>query len=173
MILQSHSAMSAVVVPLNIPPLTQAIGVKSKNAIDCGLSVIICIGELPADRDSGSTMVACSQQLAAVKAALTEGDWKSVAIAYEPGWATSENVTVSPHQVQETHAAIRQWISANISAEVAVETRIIYGGPVSAAGCQELYSQPDVNGFLVGAASMKEEFVEIINVTASRSGNVS
>jgi triosephosphate isomerase len=65
----------------------------------------------------------------------------------------------------QTHAQIRDWLAKNISTSVADETRIIYGGSATAANCNELYSQPDINGFLVGGASLKEEFVKIINCT--------
>jgi triosephosphate isomerase len=74
-------------------------------------------------------------------------------------------VTASPQQAQETHAEIRAWLSGQVSATVASETRILYGGSATAANCNELYAQPDINGFLVGGASMKPEFVNIINCT--------
>lgn len=143
----------------------QVVGVKTKNAIDCGLSVMACIGEQLADREKGTTMAVCSEQLEGIKAVLTEADWKKVVIAYEPVWAIGTGVTASPKQAQETHADIRKWLAANISAKVAAETRIIYGGSASAANCDELYAQPDINGFLVGGASMKEEFVKVLHHT--------
>lgn len=103
--------------------------------------------------------------LLAVKAALTEGDWKKVVVAYEPVWAIGTGVTASPQQAQETHADIRAWLAKNVSSKVSAETRIIYGGSASASNCNELYAQPDINGFLVGGASLKAEFVDIINCT--------
>ena len=124
-----------------------------------------CIGEQLADREKGTTMKVCAEQLEGLKAVLSEADWKKVVIAYEPVWAIGTGVTASPKQAQETHADIRKWLSTNISAKVAAETRIIYGGSATGANCDELYSQPDINGFLVGGASMKEEFVKIINCT--------
>lgn len=139
------------------------VGVKTKNAIDCGISVMACIGEMLADREKGTTMKVCAEQLEGIKAALTEADWKKVVIAYEPVWAIGTGVTASPKQAQETHADIRKWLAKNISAKVAAETRIIYGGSASASNCDELYSQPDINGFLVGGASMKDEFVKVIS----------
>lgn len=153
-------------VGFGFPGETSAVvGVKTKNAIEAGLSVIVCIGEQLADRQSGSTMKVCSEQLAAVQAALTEVDWKKVVLAYEPVWAIGTGVTASPQQAQETHADIRAWLAKHISDTVAKETRIIYGGSATAANCNELYSQPDINGFLVGGASLKAEFVDIINCT--------
>lgn len=144
---------------------SHVVGVKTKNSIDAGLSVIVCIGEQLADRQNGSTMKVCAEQLEAVKAALTEADWKKVVIAYEPVWAIGTGVTASPQQAQETHSEIRGWLSKHISNTVASETRIIYGGSATAANCNELYAQKDINGFLVGGASLKAEFVNIINCT--------
>lgn len=144
---------------------SQVVGVKTKNAVDVGLNVILCIGEQLADRQNGTTMKVCAEQLEAVKAVLKEGDWKKVVIAYEPVWAIGTGVTASPKQAQDTHAEIRAWLNKHISATVAKETRILYGGSATASNCNELYSQPDINGFLVGGASLKAEFVDIINCT--------
>ncbi len=144
---------------------SKVVGIKTKNAVDVGLSVIACIGEQLADRESGNTMTVCAEQLEAIKSALSEADWKKVVIAYEPVWAIGTGKTASPAQAQETHAQIRDWLRTNVSANVANETRILYGGSATAANCKELYAQPDINGFLVGGASMKAEFVDIINCT--------
>lgn len=144
---------------------SQVVGVKTKNAVDCGLNVILCIGEQLADRQNGTTMKVCAEQLEAVKALLKEGDWKKVVIAYEPVWAIGTGVTATPKQAQDTHADIRAWLSNHVSSSVAKETRILYGGSATAANCGELYAQPDINGFLVGGASLKPEFVNIINCT--------
>jgi triosephosphate isomerase len=86
-------------------------------------------------------------------------------IAYEPVWAIGTGVTATPAQAQETHAQVRDWIAKNVSAKVAAETRILYGGSATAANAAELYAQADINGFLVGGASLKPEFVTIINST--------
>ena len=144
---------------------SQVVGVKTKNAVDCGISVIACIGEQLADRQNGTTMAVCAEQLQALKVALTAADWSKVVIAYEPVWAIGTGVTATPKQAQDTHADIRKWLSANVSADVAKSTRILYGGSATAANCNELYAQPDINGFLVGGASLKAEFVNIINCT--------
>jgi triosephosphate isomerase len=143
----------------------EVVGIKTKNAIDKGISVMACIGEMLEDRQSGSTMTVCAAQLDAIKAALTEGDWKKVVIAYEPVWAIGTGVTASPEQAQDTHADIRAWLAKNVSQNVADETRIVYGGSASASNCDALYAKPDINGFLVGGASLKPEFTHIINCT--------
>lgn len=144
---------------------SEVVGVKTKNAVDAGMSVMACIGEMLADRQNGTTMKVCAEQLEWIKKALKEEDWKKVVIAYEPVWAIGTGVTASPKQAQDTHADIRAWLSKNVSAKVAAETRILYGGSATAANSSELYSQPDINGFLVGGASLKPEFVQIINCT--------
>lgn len=141
------------------------VGVKTKNAIDKGMSVMACIGEQLEQRQDGTTMVVCAEQLEAIKASLTVGDWKKVVIAYEPVWAIGTGVVASPEQAQDTHAEIRAWLAANVSPDVAAETRIIYGGSASGSNCDALYAKADINGFLVGGASMKAEFLHIINCT--------
>ena len=76
---------------------------------------MLCIGEQLAERQNGTTMKVCAEQLAAIKAALKEADWKQVVIAYEPVWAIGTGVTASPEQAQETHAEIRAWLAKNVS----------------------------------------------------------
>merc|ERR1711871_1510213 len=141
---------------------SEVVGIKTKNAIDKGMSVMACIGEMLADRESGKTMDVCAEQLAAIKAALTEGDWKNVVIAYEPVWAIGTGVTASPEQAQDTHAGIRKLIAEKASPEVAEAIRIQYGGSSNAANAPDLSAQPDIDGFLVGGASLKPEFKDIV-----------
>ena len=144
---------------------SEVVGVKTKNAVDAGMSVMACIGEMLSDRQNGTTMKVCAEQLEAIKKALKTEDWKKVVIAYEPVWAIGTGVTATPQQAQETHAEIRKWLAKNISADVAATTRILYGGSATGANCKELYAMNDINGFLVGGASMKPEFATIINCT--------
>lgn len=80
---------------------SQVVGIKTKNALEVGLSVIACIGEQLQDREKGATMTVCAEQLNGIKAALAEGDWKKVVIAYEPVWAIGTGVTATPQQAQE------------------------------------------------------------------------
>lgn len=84
-------------------------------------------------------------------------------IAYEPVWAIGTGKTASPQEAQDTHRALRKWMSESISPEVAQNVRIQYGGSVTADTCKELASQPDIDGFLVGGASLKPDFVTIVN----------
>ena len=84
-------------------------------------------------------------------------------VAYEPIWAIGTGKVATTEQAQEVHAAIRKWLADNVSAKVAEETRILYGGSVTDKNCGELSKQPDIDGFLVGGASLKPGFVDIIN----------
>ena len=87
-------------------------------------------------------------------------------LAYEPVWAIGTGKTASPAQAQEVHAQLRQWLSQNVSESVASSVRIIYGGSVTAQNAKELAQEKDVDGFLVGGASLKPDFVQIINAKA-------
>eukprot|EP00951_Prasinocladus_malaysianus_P011826 scaffold87671_cov51-Prasinocladus_malaysianus.AAC.1 len=85
-------------------------------------------------------------------------------IAYEPIWAIGTGVVATPEQAQEVHAFLRKWVSDNITPEVASSLRIIYGGSVNASNCSDLGSREDIDGFLVGGASLKgPDFVQICN----------
>merc|ERR1712117_896737 len=139
----------------------ELIGEKVAFALEQGLNIIPCIGEKLEERQAGKTNDVCFKQLKAIADKVS--DWSKVVIAYEPVWAIGTGKTATPEQAQEVHELLRKWISANISAEVAASIRIIYGGSVTGGNCKELAKKPDIDGFLVGGASLKPEFVEIIN----------
>lgn len=107
-------------------------------------------------------MKVCAEQLGAIASQLTIADWKKVVIAYEPVWAIGTGKVATPEQAEETHTHIRKWISDNVSAQVAREVRIIYGGSVKGNNCVSLMACPNIDGFLVGGASLLPEFVDII-----------
>ncbi|KAF4566396.1 triosephosphate isomerase [Pleurotus pulmonarius] len=142
---------------------SEEVAQKTKAAIAAGLSVILCVGETLQERESGATTKVVSEQLDAVVKAIKEEDWAKVVIAYEPVWAIGTGKVATSAQAQETHLAIREYLTKAVSSKVAEDTRIIYGGSVNAGNCKELSLQPDVDGFLVGGASLKPEFVDIIN----------
>jgi triosephosphate isomerase len=141
----------------------QLIGEKVAFALGAGLKVIPCIGEKLEEREAGKTTEVCFRQLKVI--ADNVSDWSKVVIAYEPVWAIGTGKTATPEQAQEVHAAIRTWLTENVSAEVAESTRILYGGSVSAGNCRDLAACPDIDGSLVGGASLKPDFVKIINAT--------
>lgn len=87
----------------------------------------------------------------------------NVVIAYEPVWAIGTGKTATPEQAQEVHQSLRCWFESNVGPDIANCIRIQYGGSVTEKNCKELAGQPDIDGFLVGGASLKPEFVQIVN----------
>jgi triosephosphate isomerase len=137
---------------------------KCKTALDGGIGVILCCGESLEQREREETIAVVTAQLGAVAKTLGgSAGWKNIVIAYEPIWAIGTGKVASSAQAQEVHAAIRSWLAKEVSAAAAEETRIIYGGSVSDKNCKELATQTDIDGFLVGGASLKPAFVDIIN----------
>lgn len=136
------------------------VGDKVGYALSQGLKVIACVGETLDQRESGSTMDVVATQTKAIADRIQ--DWTNVVLAYEPVWAIGTGKVATPEQAQEVHAGLRKLLQTNVSEEVAASTRIIYGGSVNGANCKELAAQTDVDGFLVGGASLKPEFVDII-----------
>jgi glyceraldehyde 3-phosphate dehydrogenase len=103
------------------------------------------------------------RQVSAYAKTFTADDWKRVVIAYEPVWAIGTGKVATPQQAQDVHAAIRTWLSNNVGASIASDVRIIYGGSVTGKSAPDLSSKSDIDGFLVGGASLKPEFLDIIN----------
>lgn len=137
---------------------------KLKYALEKGLNVILCIGEVLSQREDGTTNAVLKAQLDACKDSVK--DWSKVVIAYEPVWAIGTGKVASPEQAQETQAYVRSWLKDNLSEEVAKVTRIIYGGSVTETNCGDLIKQGDVDGFLVGGASLKPAFADIIKAVS-------
>ncbi len=130
---------------------------KIAHALETGLSVIACCGEHKEDRENGTTMDVLVPQLQAMVDGVEQGaggNWDNVVIAYEPVWAIGTGLTATPQQAQETHADIRGWLANNAPAGVADSVRIQYGGSVNDANAAELGAMPDIDGFLVGGASL-------------------
>lgn len=134
---------------------------KVKAALDGGLSVILCCGESLEQREAGKTIEVVTEQLR--KVAERVQDWSRVVIAYEPIWAIGTGKVATTEQAQEAHAAIRQWLCTEMSSTASEKTRILYGGSVTDKNCGDLARQPDIDGFLVGGASLKPAFIDIIN----------
>ncbi|KAF8585095.1 Triosephosphate isomerase [Ramaria rubella] len=136
---------------------------KTKTAIEAGLTAILCVGETLEQREAGQTAQVVEAQLDAVVKVLKESDWSKIVIAYEPVWAIGTGKVATSTQAQEAHHDIRTYISKAVSHAVAESVRIIYGGSVNAKNAPESAAQPDVDGFLVGGASLKPEFADIVN----------
>jgi len=138
---------------------------KTKLALANKLSVILCCGETFAERESNSTLKVIHRQLNAVKAQLTLDDWYKIVIAYEPVWAIGTGKVATTGQAEEVHASIRAWLGSEFSKEVQNKTRVIYGGSVTEKNCDELIKQSNIDGFLVGGASLKSTFIPIVEST--------
>ncbi len=128
---------------------------KLRAALDEGLKVIFCCGEPLSVREAGEHVAYVKKQLTEGLFQISEEDLGSVVIAYEPVWAIGTGVTASKEQVQEMHHEIRKMIADNYQPSVADKTHILYGGSVKPANAAELFAQPDVDGGLVGGASLK------------------
>lgn len=138
-------------------------------ALKEGLLPILCVGETLPERKAGKTMAVVERQLGVLeKAELGE---KSVVIAYEPVWAIGTGENATPEQAQEVHQFIRNWLKTHFSKDFSEKTRILYGGSVKPENSQSLMSQPNVDGFLVGGASLEaKSFFEVVeNGLKSRS----
>ncbi|NQY88640.1 MAG: triose-phosphate isomerase [Colwellia sp.] len=134
---------------------------KINQTIDVGLTPVLCIGESLAQRENGDVKAVILEQLSCVVNEIDLKKFKSVVIAYEPIWAIGTGQTASPEQAQKVHRMIRQYIygldpilSKNIS--------ILYGGSVNEINASELLKQKDIDGFLVGGASLKSDSLETI-----------
>lgn len=134
---------------------------KAKQALAQGLTPIVCIGESEQEREQGQTEQVLSEQLAPVLSALDSDELTDVVFAYEPVWAIGTGKTASAEMAQQTHRFIREYIAATDS-DAADKVAILYGGSVNAGNYQELFAQPDIDGGLIGGASLKvEEFKTI------------
>lgn len=138
----------------------QVVSVKIKRAVSSGLNVIACIGENLKDREAGITNEVIVRQLAAFK--ISQSEWKNLVVAYEPVWAIGTGVSASSSQAQDVHQTIRNWIAKEVGKSESESTRIIYGGSVTDQNSDELIGQKDIDGFLVGGASLKKAFVNIV-----------
>ncbi len=141
----------------------EVINKKLIASIERGLNVIFCIGELLEDRKTGRTESVLETQLTNGLLNLSSEQMAKVVIAYEPVWAIGTGVTASPEQAEETHAYIRKWLASRFGQAVADATRIQYGGSVKGDNAKELLAKPNIDGALVGGASLKsDQFLAII-----------
>jgi len=149
----------------------EIIAKKVKLALESNLSIIACVGETLQQREQNEQINVVTKQLNAIKESVQQSQWvKYIVIAYEPVWAIGTGKNASSSQAQEMHKAIREWLSKSISQDVSVGVRILYGGSVKGANAGELMEQPDVDGFLVGGASLKaDDFTKIVQSTQVKS----
>lgn len=137
---------------------------KLNAALTQGLEVIFCIGENLEERKTDNYLLEVGSQIKNTLFTLDKDAWKNIIIAYEPVWAIGTGETASPDQAQEMHDFIRNAIAKRYSQEIADNVSILYGGSVKPNNAKEIFSQPDVDGGLIGGASLKaEDFTAIIN----------
>jgi triosephosphate isomerase len=137
---------------------------KTKIALESNINVVLCIGETLEERQTDKTFQVIENQLGhVVKSIQNKASWSKIVIAYEPVWAIGTGKVASPEQAQEVHAFIRKFMADLVSKEVSDAVRIIYGGSVTEKNCEELITKNDIDGFLVGGASLKPGFADIIN----------
>jgi triosephosphate isomerase len=140
---------------------------KTQAGLAAGLTVILCVGETLEQRESGQAESVVRGQLEGGLRGLTLSDLARIIIAYEPVWAIGTGRTASPEQAQEMHAFARRVLAERHSEEVAAATRVLYGGSVKPDNVAGLMRQPDVDGALVGGASLDpESFARIVNYNA-------
>ncbi len=142
----------------------QVVNRKIRATLGHGLTPIVCIGETLAEREEGREQTVVGSQLKDSLAELTGSDLMRIMLAYEPVWAIGTGRTASPAQAQEMHAFIRNWLRENFDSQVADGMRILYGGSVKPDNISDLMSQTDIDGALVGGASLEaESFSKIVN----------
>ena len=136
---------------------------KVKKAFEAGLTPILCCGESLEQRESGVTLDWINLQIKTDLQGVTAEQVASMVIAYEPIWAIGTGKTATSDQAQEVCKAIRDTIAAIYDADTAEKVRIQYGGSMNAGNCAELLAKPDIDGGLIGGASLKPDFGKIVN----------
>lgn len=137
---------------------------KVDQALENGLTPIYCFGETLTQREAGNEEKIVAEQLEEGLAHLDAAAMQNVVLAYEPVWAIGTGVTASPAQAQAVHAFIRNWLTSRFGESLASSTSILYGGSVKPANANELFSQADIDGGLIGGASLNaDDFVAIVN----------
>ena len=137
---------------------------KVNTALSHELQVIFCFGEELEDRKSGKHFDVVERQLKNAIFHLTASQWSQIVLAYEPVWAIGTGETASPEQAQEMHAFIRKTVQDSYDATTADQVTILYGGSVKPSNAKDIFSKPDVDGGLIGGASLKaDDFFDIVN----------
>lgn len=137
---------------------------KVNTALENDMKVIFCVGEELADRNHGDHFEVIKAQLERGLFHIAEKSWKQIVVAYEPVWAIGTGETASPQQAQEMHAVIRETITEQYSKAVGQTLSILYGGSVKPTNAAEIFGKEDVDGGLIGGASLKaSDFMAIVN----------
>jgi triosephosphate isomerase len=143
------------------------VNAKTKAALAAGLTPIVCVGETLEEREAGRTAAVVTSQIQGSLAGLSAADLETIVVAYEPVWAIGTGKVATPAQAQEVHALIRSLLAGLASPAVAAKVRIQYGGSVKPDNAADLAAQPDIDGALVGGASLKaDDFLGIAKAFA-------
>lgn len=145
----------------------ELLNAKLKACFRHHIKPILCVGEHLEDRKAKRQEAVVKSQLDEALKGLSTDEISKLVIAYEPVWAIGTGETASPEQAQEMHAFIRNWLKSNQSEQIANDVSILYGGSVKPANAAEIFGQPDVDGGLIGGASLKaDSFTELIRIGA-------
>lgn len=146
----------------------ETVNLRTKAALEAGLKVIVCVGEMLKDRENGITAELVALQTKIALKDVTKEQLKNVVIAYEPVWAIGTGKTATAEQANEVCALIRQTVAAMYNEAAAEALTIQYGGSMNAKNCEELVAQPDVDGGLIGGAALKAaDFATIIRAASN------
>lgn len=146
----------------------ETVNKKLKAALAGGLIPIVCVGETLEEREAGKTLEVVKTQVVGGLKGLSEHELEKLVIAYEPVWAIGTGKTATPAQAQEVHAMIRKLIAELYSREFSAAKRILYGGSVKPDNIEELMKEEDIDGGLIGGASLKADgFVDMVKTTAA------
>jgi triosephosphate isomerase (TIM) len=141
---------------------------KIKQALSHGLKIIFCCGESMEQRESGTTEGIILAQLNETLGKLSVTELNSISIAYEPIWAIGTGLTATSQQAQDIHLLIRNWLNHTFGPVIAAQTAILYGGSCNTSNAAELFNMPDIDGGLIGGASLAEkEFYQLIKIAES------
>ncbi|MFN9369047.1 MAG: triose-phosphate isomerase [Planctomycetia bacterium] len=147
-----------------------AVNAKTRAALNAGLTPIVCVGETLEEREAGRTAAVVTTQVESSLGGIPAADLEKVVIAYEPVWAIGTGKVATPQQAQEVHALIRELVAGLASAPIAERVRIQYGGSVKPDNVADLAAQPDIDGALVGGASLKADDFMAIAAAFGRAG---
>lgn len=142
----------------------ESLSKKADTALKHHIQIVFCIGEELADRKANKHFSVVEKQIENGLFHLPEQAWKSIILAYEPVWAIGTGETASPEQAQEMHLFIRQMLEKKYGKDTAESVSILYGGSVKPNNAKEIFAKPDIDGGLIGGASLKaDDFIAIIN----------
>jgi len=147
----------------------ETVNLRLKSALAHGLVPIVCVGELLAEREAGQTTAVLVRQTSVALSGIDPKATRTLVIAYEPVWAIGTGKTATPEMAQEAHKIIREQIAKSLTPELAASTRILYGGSVKPDNTASLCSQEDIDGALVGGASLEAvSFSQIVANSADK-----